>query len=129
MTTVTRRRCTPITHTWAPGPGVDPTSGLRNVCSHCGVGRFEEARVYELEQHLEKVKDFLGSSVVVIDSFRPLVNASRALLDFTAQPHRCPGVDCALCAPRDELVRAFEGIADMVADADAEAGVAPAVPA
>ncbi len=126
--TATQRRCTPTTHTWVPGPGVNPMSGLCNVCSNCGVGRFEEARVYELEQHLEKVKEFLGSSAVVIQSFRPLVNAARDLLHYAVRKHDCPGLDCATCAPRGELERAFEGIADMVADADAEAGVAPETP-
>ena len=121
---MSQKRCTPFTHEWIPGPGVDPVSGLRNVCSNCGVGRFDEARVYELEQATEKARDFLGTATTAIRSFRPLAHAARAALEYPVRAHDCPGFDCATCRPMGELERAYEQIADMVADADAEVAAA-----
>jgi hypothetical protein len=43
-------KCTPMTHQWVATPGSDRMDGLKDRCGNCGVGRFDEARVYELEQ-------------------------------------------------------------------------------
>lgn len=73
-----------------------------------------------------KQRDMLGSALRVIESFRPLADAARALMEYPVPAHQCPGFDCATCPPRGDLERAIESIADMLADADAEAGVSQA---
>ena len=72
-------KCTTFTHQWTSGPGVDPMSGLRNVCGNCGAIRFEEARVYDMEQVAEAE---IGA----------LREALRAVL-------RCRVVGCLCCNP------------------------------
>jgi hypothetical protein len=97
-------KCTAMTHEWVAPPGSDGMDGVLDRCGNCGAGRFEEARVYQLEQHAEKVHELLGTALGVIESFRPLADAARAHL-----------------ATGDALRLAVAGIADMLADADASA--------
>ena len=97
-------KCTAMTHEWVAPPGSDGMDGVLDRCGNCGAGRFGEARVYQLEQHAEKVHELLGTALGVIESFRPLADAARAHL-----------------ATGEALRLAVAGIGDMLADADAAA--------
>ena len=77
---------------------------------------------------VDKERRFLASAMTVIENFRPLVKAVQAFREYPVRAHDCPGFDCATCPPRGELERAWEGIADMVSDADADVGVETAPP-
>ncbi len=68
------------------------------TCEHCSVARTKK---------LDQLQSMLDSAMVVIESFRPLATAVRKNLEDM---------------PR-EVGEAYELIADMVADADAEAAV------
>lgn len=114
-------KCTPMTHEWTNRPNVDPMSGLRDLCSNCGARRFGEARVYELEQHAEKLVDFVQAGATVIESFKPLAHAAKAIADdgwpTLASNASLPA---SLEARLMTLKRAYEDIAEMVENADAE---------
>ncbi len=71
-----------------------------------------------------QAKDMLVSAMTVIGSFRPLAVAAKAIVDdgwpALASNARLPA---SLEARLVTLREAYEGIADMVSDADAEAGM------
>jgi len=67
--------------------------------------------------------DMLASAMTVIQSFRPLATAAKAIVDdgwptLASNAHLPASLEARLIT----LKEAFDGIADMAADADAEAG-------
>jgi len=74
-------------------------------------------RVAQAQRECSKAKEMLGSALAVIESFRPLADAARAHLGAGLSP-----------SSGDALRHAVDGVADMLADADATAAASrPAV--
>ena len=107
--------CSPLSHEW----DTRHATGASNPCRHCGAGRYEPARVQDLEHFAKTSNDVLTRALQVIDDLRPLADASRALL--ASQVHRCNDGACTLCSSIEALRVAVDGLAPMLAEADAAA--------
>jgi hypothetical protein len=74
------------------------------------------------KEELARLRDHLGSALEVIESFRPLAHAAKAIADDGWPDFPARGtLPASLEARLDTLRAAYEGIADMASDADAEA--------
>lgn len=77
---------------------------------------------YVPAERVAKTQDMLKAALDVIDGFRPLAHAVRDIVadgwpKLASNAHLPASLEARLTA----LAKAYEGVADMVADADAEA--------
>lgn len=79
-TSVERAECR---HDWEAAQDVGPW----DTCGKCGANRFEEARVYSLEQRLEAAEAKLQELRARVESAEKVVEAARAYRDWFGAPN------------------------------------------